>query len=326
MPAPAMSREAFEAMWERCGGSPEQMAKETGLGVRAIHRRRERMANDGKVLHTSDLAPGRYGNPTLRWTPLQMKPAQRLNLTASDGVVIVFSDAHYWPDLVSVSHKALLVLIRQLRPRIIIANGDLLDGARISRHPRSGWEQRPTMKAELGACQARTGEIEDAAGTAELVWNQGNHDARFENYLSAHAPEAEGLPGTTLPEHFARWSFSMSTVINPGGDHPVMVKHRLANGIHATYNNTVKAGISIVTGHLHRLNVTAWGDYRGRRYGIDTGTLADPTGPQFQYTEDAPSPHGEGFAVLTFREGRLLPPELCEVVDGVAIFRSQPVA
>lgn len=324
MPAPAMSREAFGEVWNRCGGSPDRVAHETGLSIRAIYKRRERMANDGTVLHTAEAVPGKVGNPIRRWTPLQMKPAQRLNLTVTDGVVIVFSDAHYWPNLVSASHRALLTLIASLKPKIVIANGDLLDGARISRHDRIGWEQQPTLKQEMDACQARTAEIEAVAGPAQLVWNLGNHDSRFETYLSKRAPELEGMPGATLPEFFPLWQFSVSTVLNAESDHPVMVKHRLANGIHATYNNTVKAGISIVTGHLHRLNVTSWGDYRGRRYGIDTGTLADPTGPQFTYSEDAPTPHGEGFAVLTFRSGRLQPPELVEVVDGVAIFRGQP--
>lgn len=315
----------FEAAWQASGCSPSAMAAATGLAERSIYNRRARLADNGTVLHTAPVTQTGMGTPVRRWTPLVMKPAQRLNLNIPDGVVIVFSDAHYWPGLVSASHRALVVLIDRLRPRLIVANGDLLDGARISRHDRNGWEQQPTLAQEMGACLERTAEIEAVARKAELVWNLGNHDSRFEMYLSKRAPELEGMPGATLPEHFPKWTFSVSTVLNANGDHPVMVKHRHHNGVHATYNNTMKAGISVVTGHLHRLNVTAWGDYRGRRYGIDTGTLADPTGPQFTYSEDAPSPHGEGFAVLTFREGRMLPPELVEVVDGVAIFRGEAV-
>jgi hypothetical protein len=106
----------------------------------------------------------------------------------------------------------------------------------------------------------------------------------------------------------------------------VMIKHRYHNGIHATYNNALKAGRSIVTGHLHRLCVTPWGDYNGRRWGVDTGCLADPHGPQFAYAEDNPSPHCSGFAVLTFDEdGEMLPPELCEVINGCAYFRGERI-
>jgi hypothetical protein len=327
MPAPAMTEEEFAKVWEESGCSPAEVSRATGLSLTSIYRRRARLADRGTVLHTSEPVPdSRGGTPVRRWTPLTMVPSHRLNLTIADGVVIVFSDAHYWPDLVSVSHRALLALIQELRPAIIIANGDMLDGATISRHDRIGWEQRPSMKGELKAAQDRMGEVEAVAGGAELAWNLGNHDARFESYLSKNAPAFEGLPGTTLPEHFPRWEFGVSTVLNAESDHPVMCKHRLAQRYSRDLQQcTVKAGISIVTSHLHRLNVTSWGDYRGRRYGVDTGTLAAPTGPQFTYSEDAPTPHGEGFAVLTFRDGRMQPPELVEVVDGVAVFRGQPV-
>lgn len=47
----------------------------------------------------------------------------------------------------------------------------------------------------------------------------------------------------------------------------------------------------------------------GRRYGVDTGTLADPDGPQFvDYLEASPTNWASGFAVLTFHGGKLLPP------------------
>jgi hypothetical protein len=105
-----------------------------------------------------------------------------------------------------------------------------------------------------------------------------------------------------------------------------LIKHRWHNGIHATYNNALKGGVNVVTGHLHRLQVSAWGDYTGRRYGVDTGTLAEPDGQQFMYLEHNPVPWASGFAVLTFRNGVLLPPELVEVIDGEAFFRSCKIA
>jgi hypothetical protein len=47
------------------------------------------------------------------------------------------------------------------------------------------------------------------------------------------------------------------------------------------------------------------------RYGIDTGTLAEPYGPQFEdYTEQGPLNWRSGFAVLSFVDGKLLLPEL----------------
>jgi hypothetical protein len=59
---------------------------------------------------------------------------------------------------------------------------------------------------------------------------------------------------------------------------------------------------------------------------VKTGSLADLHGPQFEYHENSPSPACSGFAVLTFDQGALCPPELCEVIRGKAWFRGEVVA
>src|SRR5690606_32663699 len=129
--------------------------------------------------------------------------------------------------------------------------------------------------------------------------------------------------GFHLKDHFAEWAPCWAAWIND----ECVVKHRLRSGIHATHNNTVNSGVSIVTGHLHQLKVTPFSDYRGRRYGVDTGTLADPGGPQFiDYTEAGPVNWASGFAVLTWRDGKLLPPELVETIDEDRVaFRGQVI-
>jgi hypothetical protein len=70
---------------------------------------------------------------------------------------------------------------------------------------------------------------------------------------------------------------------------------------------------------------TPFSDYNGTRWGVDTGTLADPTGPQFiDYLEDNPTSWRSGFAVLTYYKGELLWPELCHVRgEGVYEFRGK---
>jgi hypothetical protein len=200
-------------------------------------------------------------------------------------------------------------------------NGDVFDGASISRYPVSGWGSTPTVKQELEACQERLGEIEEAAKGASLNWTWGNHDMRFNARLAAQVGDTwRGVEGMNLTDHFPRWKFSTSIMVND----TTMIKHRYHNGIHAVYNNTMKAGISVVTGHLHSLKVTPWSDYRGDRYGVDTGTLCDVDGNQFEYSEDNPKNHRSGFAVLTFVDGKMLPPELCQVWDDDhVVFRGQ---
>jgi hypothetical protein len=246
--------------------------------------------------------------------------------TLEDGVVMIASDAHYWPGIVSPAHEAFCRLAKKLSPKMIVLNGDILDGARISRHARIMWEKQPELKEEIHAVQDRCAEIERAAGNAKLIRTIGNHDARFENYLSGRIGEFEEMTGTTLLDYLPRWRAGWCLHLNRGEDGWLTIRHRpVSGGIHASYNSTLKAGVSYVHGHLHKLQVTPWADYRGRRYGVDTGTLADPYGPQFNYAEAGPVNWAAGFAVITFKDGKMLQPELCVVEHGKAWFRGKEV-
>jgi len=314
-----LSDEAFIELFKKIG-SPRIMAEELGVDVRSIYYRRNRLEKKyGMSLDTVS----KYDRHLRRDGVLLMIPEKqkRIEAEVENGIVIVFSDAHFWGEE-SVAFLALLNAIQGLKPKMVIANGDIFDGAgQMSRHARIGWESAPTGKQQLEAVQDAMTKIEKVAKGCKLLRTIGNHDIRFESKLSNSVGEYEGIHGFTLRDHLPRWHDAWSIMINGN----TMVKHRYHNGLHAAFNNTLKAGTNVVTGHLHRLLVTPWGDYNGRRYGVDTGCLADPHGDQFTYAEDNPSPHCAGFAVLTFKDGRLLPPELCEVIEGHAYFRGYEI-
>lgn len=154
------------------------------------------------------------------------------------------------------------------------------------------------------------------------TWNRLRSAAAVARVLNVHIRNVHGF---CLEDHFPAWKFGMSLLVNGH----TMIKHRWHNGVHATHNNVLKSGVSMVTGHLHALQVRPYTDYNGTRYAVDTGTLAAVNGPQFTYSEDTPANHRSGFAVLTFHRGRLLPPELLEVIDedaGLVCFRGQVIA
>ena len=93
--------------------------------------------------------------------------------------------------------------------------------------------------------------------------------------------------------------------------HGAVIKHRFKGGIHAPHNNTLWAGRTIVTGHLHSAKVMPISDYNGTRWGVDGGCLADTGAKAFlDYTEDSPKNWRSGFVVLTFVDSQLLQPEL----------------
>lgn len=313
----------FVDAWHR-HGSPSGVARELGIDVSNVYKRRDRLAKTGIRLET------RADNASPEWQAKGWTYDRERRVDLPDGVIVVSSDHHYWPGEPSVAHKALIEVIGRVRPRVKVVNGDVFDGVSICRHPPFGWADRPKVKDELSACADRLGEIEAACDVSktkcELLWNIGNHDIRFERTLATQASDFEGLQFFRLSDHFPRWEMQWSCMVNPEAHIPTMIKHRFNGGVHAAYNNTMKGGVHIVTGHTHLLEVKPWGDYRGRRWGVQTGTCADHHGPQFEYTENSPSAACSGFAVLTFKDGRMLPPELCEVIDGRAYFRGEVVA
>jgi hypothetical protein len=329
-----VSEADFLDAWTRYQ-SPVKVAKALGLGLRTVYARRERLEQTlGTAMKTVGDTRRKVGAPREKRVAVEELGEKRhthleqvAHSKVQDGTVVIFSDAHYWPGEPSVAHRALVAVIEELQPAMVVANGDLFDGARTSRHPRAGWEQRPSVKEEVEVVCLRMREVEKAAGDAELVRTIGNHDSRFENYISANAPELEGLYGTSLFDYLPRWRACFALHLNPSEDGWTVIRHvHVAGGVHSAYNSTVRAGTHYVHGHLHKLQVTPFGDYRGRRYGVDTGTLAEPHGPQFHYTQAGPLNWCSGFAVLTYRDGRLLQPELVEVIDGVAWFRGEQVA
>ena len=300
MGAKKISDQEFIDLWNE-HQSITKIAAVTGMDLRGLKRRRNSLEIEKNI--------------KLRQIHIDAHAIERkIDLGIKNGTVIVFSDAHFWPGIRSTAFKGLLYAIGVYAPTAVIANGDIFDGASISRHARIGWDKSPSVIEELKACQACMSEIEEVAKAARhnvrLLWPLGNHDARFETFLAANAPQFEHTTGFKLSDHFQKWKKCWSVWLNE----KVVVKHRNKGGIHATHNNTVQSGVTMVTGHLHSLKVTPYVDYNGVRYGVDTGTLADIYGPQFEnYLEQNPVNWRSGFAILTFVNGVLLMPELVMV-------------
>lgn len=297
-----LAKQAADAM-EKHGGNETHAARALGISRGALQNRLERAVERGM-----------WERPT-QDSAAPVEPSTtfpgRLEYEIDTGIVLVGSDCHYWPGPPSVTHRAFVHFCRELRPKMVVLNGDVVDMATVSRHPPIGWERRPTVQEEIEAAQERLHEIQQAAGRVPRIWTLGNHDARFETRLASAAPEYAKVHGIHLHDHFPGWDRGWSCWINSH----VVIKHRLRGGMHATWNNTIYSGKSAVTGHLHSAQVRPFTDYNGTRYGVDTGCIADTYGPQFGYMEDSPRNWISAFGVLTFYKGKLLAPELVMKVD-----------
>ena len=306
-------------LWAKLG-SPELIAKATNSSVRRVHAQRVRLEQErGIILSVSDVTMARSPRTKAKLENI----GHRKLMDIKDGMAVIFSDAHFWPGDRPTAFDALIKFLKKHKKQIklIVCNGDAFDGAAISRHPAVEWASLPDVADELAACQERLGEIEALVpDDVPLVWTMGNHDTRFSARLAQMAPQYVRVLGTDLPDHFPAWQHCWSLEINGH----TMVKHRWHNGVHATWNNALKGGRNVFTGHIHRLAITPLTDWNGRRYGVDTGTLSDfgPHVQKFTYGEDNPYNWASGFAVATFDEnGMLLPPELVTVISGAAYWR-----
>ncbi len=282
---------------------PSATARITGQNSRSVLRRRAKLEHTrGKIL--SPLTAGGTSSN-------QYDYPEHIPLEIKNGILIVGSDAHIWPGPRSPAIRAFIHLVKELGPKAVVLNGDVMDFSRISRHAPIGWEKNPKPSEELEAAIDVLHDIEQAAGRVRKIWTLGNHDARFESHIAQHCPEYANIHGIHLRDHFPNWEPCWLVFVND----TVAIKHRYKGGMHATHNNALWSGRHMITGHLHSQRASPIADYDGVRYGVDTGCLANKYSAAFKnYTEENPRNWISGFGVFSFEDGIMLPPEFVTVV------------
>jgi len=317
-----LTREQLIKAWDICGGSPQAIAEHLGIDVRVIYRQRRKLYEQEGILLKTVIPHGAGIHNTYGWQAEPSTFQEAMDFTITDGCMIVASDAHYWPlrspfPLQSpLAHRALLKLLKQLKPKLVALNGDFFDGSRASRFDAMGWQELPTIIEELDAVKQRFREIEGACGDAQRWFGPGNHDTRFDRQLATNMPEYKGVPGMRIKDHLEGWPMAYVAVVNRHVDVPVLVMHNFRGGIHGPWTSVQNAGpgCTIILGHNHsQKNYPLTGFFR-TAYGVDAGCIADVDHPAFSWAMARPRNWRSGFCVLTFdRMGRHLPPEFCEV-------------
>lgn len=315
MGSPRCTDEEFMQLFNQIGAT--ELAKRLGTRERNIYSRRRAIE-------------ARYGATIPAPSSgeiLKLNYPGCVNLSIKNGTVLVGGDLHLWPGKESTCLRAFKKFVDDIKPDVVILNGDVMDLPKISRHPQS-WEKAPDVWEELEAAQDHLSDIvQRSKRGSQKIWPIGNHDARFEMRMANSVPEMKKVRGVHLSDHFPVWQKAMSCMINYDIEQGrTMVKHRpLGNGKHATYNNVKAAGTHIVTNHLHAQNIRAVTDYRPfDLYGVDTGFIADKEDEAFGYTENAPVDWRSGFALLTYLDGELMYPELIvKKADKKVYFRGE---
>ena len=120
---PNISDEEFIATWTELG-SPQAVADKLSLDVRGVYRRRNELARKGFDLPTTN----KMGN-TLIYSKeyLEQQLTKRLTATRHSvrrgtvmqkGRVLVFSDAHFYPDDETTAFRALIECIKEFQEKI----------------------------------------------------------------------------------------------------------------------------------------------------------------------------------------------------------------
>ena len=305
MPVASCSDQEFISLW-RANPSATDMATILKVDVRAVCSRRRAI----EKRHGVRLAATDRRSPDFM---LITHDRVEVKLGITNGVVLVSGDLHFRPKHdVPVMHRAMCYLAKKLKPYAIVWNGDVADFPQISRHPSIGWENYPTVAEEIETIGDRSKEVMQAAPAAKRIWTAGNHDLRLESRIANTLPQLRNLKGVHLKDFFSEWHPAWFVTVNEGQSSHTEIRHREKGGVHAGYNNTKESGVTMVTGHDHRADVVPYDDRRGRRYGVRHGMGADgPRDPQFvNYLEGKRVNWAAGLAVLTYKDGELLCPEL----------------
>jgi predicted phosphodiesterase len=182
---------------------------------------------------------------------------------------IFLSDIH-WPSHDVPAWNVALKVIQSRQPDIVHIGGDGIDLHSISRHPKQMVE-KTILKYELDETRAEIAKLRMAAPTAQMNYQEGNHDSRMRVYLRDRAPELASLPEldypvlTHLEKHGIKWigedeKFKIGKLWHHHG-------HKIpGGGMFPAKNKFMKVYQNLITGHHHRFDY-----FSVRQYG--TGEL-----------------------------------------------------
>jgi len=134
--------------------------------------------------------------------------------------------------------------------------------------------------------------LRDSFPAAKIVYLMGNHEYRLERFIEQKAPELFGL--LELPKLFHLSELKIQSIpYGPNQIHSVLgsqlyARHEpLGGNQHAAHNSVVRAGCSLIMGHLHRIQESQVVMINGSNHrGIMCGWLGDTKHPVMQYVKN----------------------------------------
>ena len=232
--------------------------------------------------------------------------------------MLVFSDAHF-EGHETASYKIMLEVLKDLvksrQLKCVVANGDIMDLSILSTFAKFTLDIRPaerTVQQEILDSQKQLNKIQKIINSSKYPVKQiatfGNHEMRLSKFESMWGKQFEDFEGFKMQNLFPDWEWAMSHLV----DDTVMIKHRMRGGIHTAYQNSMRSGMNIVTGHTHQLNQRTFNTYTTSSMSVQTGHLSEDYHP---YLEDnVANDWNNGFAVIMIDPvEKTIHPELVQV-------------
>lgn len=246
-----------------------------------------------------------------------------------------------------------LQLVRLIRPQIIVLHGDNADFAELSKYRLSPVFVK-TTQATVDRMGLLMAQLRAAAGDeCQIIWLEGNHEARLSNYIIDNARAAFGLRRANEPEgwpvlsvpNLARLDEYGVTYLSgyPANEFWLNDNLRIIHGHHVVSNGSTahrylaNERVSVIYGHIHRRELAE--RTRVTREGPRTilamspGCLARTDGvvPSTKQGTDLfgmPVPSAEdwqqGCSVIYYQDTMFLP-EQVPILNGWTIYHGQEI-
>ena len=166
--------------------------------------------------------------------------------------VFIWPDTHCpWHDSKAV--KCALKALKAFNADHVVLTGDFLDVYALSRHDKSASKSMRFAK-EISAARQLLKRIKHAAGSAKLYFIWGNHENRFEKYLSAKCPEIYEFMNLGTILDFEGLGFSEFSYLEHLQLGNLILAHDIGHAGKSAHSQSLSmAGMSICIGHTHRM-------------------------------------------------------------------------
>jgi hypothetical protein len=311
-----------------------------GLDVGALLKRRERpVFEDVKFIQeVSALPPGvapwQAYRPKPGHTP-PPPPGKAAKGKERPFLTVVIADLHV-PHQDQTAWTCALGLIRELKPGRVVINGDFLDLESLSRHPKSS-PDLAKLAAELYAGNLALDALQAAAGSADIVYLEGNHEGRARRF-EAEFGQLDGVLSVPVGLYIeSRQEYRANTAelrgirwvplrLQPFQIGAVSYLHGVFESIHHAYQHAWQLGPRcatrhLVSAHMHALQTASTASGH-------TATacpwLGNITAPVFGYTKGRPRPWSHGVLVIE-EMGEAVTVSPVAIVNGRAVYGGRVV-